>query len=211
MEEIFKNNFFEEVYGVTDFIVDRCSQDDADPFLELKEEVFKCRKCPLCVSRQNPVFGEGDSNGRLMFIGEGPGYEEDKQGRPFVGRAGQLLTKMIEAMGLKREDVYIANIVKCRPPGNRNPFREEVASCISYLKTQIEVVSPEVIVCLGSVAATYLLNIDKQISKIRGEFLKYNGISVMPTFHPAYLLRNPGKKKEAWEDLKKVINILKIK
>ena len=146
-----------------------------------------------------------------MFIGEGPGYEEDKQGRPFVGRAGQLLTKMIEAMGLKREDVYIANIVKCRPPGNRNPFREEVASCISYLKKQIEIVSPEVIVCLGSVAATYLLNIDKQISKIRGEFLKYNGISVMPTFHPAYLLRNPGKKKEAWEDLKKVVNILKIK
>lgn len=212
MKEIFKNNFFEEVYGITDFIADRCSKRDIDPFLELKEEVFKCQKCPLAGFRQNPVFGEGDPNARLMFIGEGPGAEEDKEGRPFVGRAGQLLTKMIEAMGLKRQEVYIANIVKCRPPGNRNPFREEVASCISYLKKQIEIVDPEVIICLGSVAVRYLLNIDKQISKVRGEFIKYNDkIYVMPTFHPAYLLRNPDKKKQSWEDLKKVINFLKLK
>jgi len=212
MKEIFKNNFFEEVYGVTDFIVDRCSKRDIDPFLELKEEVSKCQKCPLAGFRQNTVFGEGDPNARLMFIGEGPGAEEDKEGRPFVGRAGQLLTKMIEAMGLKRQEVYIANIVKCRPPGNRNPFREEVASCISYLKKQIEIVDPEVIICLGSVAVRYLLNIDKQISKVRGEFVKYNNnIYVMPTFHPAYLLRNPDKKKQSWEDLKKVINFLKLK
>jgi DNA polymerase len=146
-----------------------------------------------------------------MFVGEGPGAEEDRQGRPFVGRAGQLLTKMIEAMGLKREEVYIANIVKCRPPDNRNPFREEATACIDYLKKQIELVSPKVIVCLGSVAATYLLNTEKQISKLRGEFVDFNGIKVMPTFHPAYLLRNPSKKKEAWEDLKKVINFLNLK
>ncbi|MDK2792190.1 MAG: uracil-DNA glycosylase [Deferribacteres bacterium] len=211
MGKFIKENLLNDVYGVSEILIDSCSNSESDPFLELKDAVENCKKCQLSNYRSNVVFGEGDINADLMFVGEGPGAEEDRQGRPFVGRAGQLLTKMIEAMGLKREEVYIANIVKCRPPDNRNPFREEATACIDYLKKQIELVSPKVIVCLGSVAATYLLNTEKQISKLRGEFVDFNGIKVMPTFHPAYLLRNPSKKKEAWEDLKKVINFLNLK
>jgi DNA polymerase len=211
MSKFIKENFIKEIYGVEEILMDRCSNIESSPFDVLVERVKVCRKCQLAKSRQNIVFGEGNINADLMFIGEGPGAEEDKQGRPFVGRAGQLLTKMIQAMGLKREDVYIANIVKCRPPDNRNPFKEEAQSCIEYLMEQIKIVKPKVIICLGSVAATYLLNTEKQISKLRGQFTNFNDIKVMPTFHPAYLLRNPSKKKEAWEDLKKVINFLNLK
>jgi len=211
MSKFIKEDFIKDIYGVEEILIDRCANIETDPFDTLVEKVAACKKCQLFKSRQNVVFGEGNIRAELMFIGEGPGAEEDKQGRPFVGRAGQLLTKMIEAMGLKRKDVYIANIVKCRPPDNRNPFKEEAQSCIDYLMEQIKTVNPKVIICLGSVAATYLLSIEKQISKLRGEFVDFNGIRVMPTFHPAYLLRNPSKKKETWEDLKKVIEFLNLK
>lgn len=210
MAKFIEENFIKDIYGVEEILLDRCENIKTDPFEPLVKKVAECKKCQLFKSRQNIVFGEGNISAELMFIGEGPGAEEDKQGRPFVGRAGQLLTKMIRAMGFKREDVYIANIVKCRPPDNRTPFKEEALSCIDYLMEQIKIVSPKVIICLGSVAATYLLNIEKNISKLRGEIVDFNGIKVMPTFHPAYLLRNPSKKKETWEDLKKVIEFLNL-
>jgi len=176
----------------------------------LLKETEQCLRCILCKTRSNVVFGEGNDAADLMFVGEGPGAEEDRQGRPFVGRAGQLLTKMINAMNLERKDVYIANIVKCRPPENRNPFKEEIAKCIGYLYSQIDIVNPKVIVCLGSVAAQALLQTDKPISRLRGTFVDLNGINVMPTFHPAYLLRNPKMKRPAWEDLQAVMKILNL-
>ena len=205
-----KTSLLKDVYGISEILKGVCSLDEGDTFGELIEIVKGCKKCPLHKNRTNVVFGEGNIHAKLMFVGEGPGADEDKLGRPFVGKAGQLLTKMIEAMTLKREDVYIANIVKCRPPENRAPFKEEAAACIDYLKNQIDIIKPKVIVCLGSVSATYLLNTDKQISKLRGDFIDLHGIKVMPTFHPAYLLRNPIKKKESWEDLKKVMKFLNL-
>jgi DNA polymerase len=146
-----------------------------------------------------------------MFIGEGPGYDEDMQGKPFVGKAGQLLTKMIIAMGLKREDVYIANIVKCRPPNNRNPLQEEIEPCINYLYRQIEIVNPKIIICLGSVASQALLKVETRISRLRGKFTNFKHIKVMPTFHPSYLLRNEKMKKPAWEDLQMVMKEMGLK
>jgi len=176
----------------------------------LLRKTEECTHCNLYKTRTNVVFGEGNVAADLMFVGEGPGAEEDRQGRPFVGRAGQLLTKMINAMNLDRKDVYIANIVKCRPPGNRNPFKEEIAECIQYLYAQIDIINPKVIVCLGSVAAQALLQTDKSISRLRGVFVDFQGIKVMPTFHPAYLLRNPKMKRLAWEDLQAVMKILNL-
>ncbi len=175
---------------------------------ELREAALKCEKCALASTRNNVVFGEVNENADLMFIGEGPGHHEDIQGKPFVGRAGKLLDKMIVAMGYTREQVYIANIVKCRPPGNRNPLPDEVASCVGYLKAQIVFIQPKIIVLLGSVAVRSLLNIETPISKVRGTFLDYLGIPIVPVFHPAYLIRNPAKKKETWEDLQKVMAFL---
>ena len=158
------------------------------------------------------VFGDGNPEARLMFIGEGPGAEEDRQGLPFVGRSGQLLTKMIEAMGLSRKEVYIANIVKCRPPENRDPLMEEAISCIGYLRSQIQIINPEVIVCLGSISLNFLLQPNSKvklgISKLRGTWQDFYGYKVLPTFHPAYLLRNPSKKAEAWKDVQKVMEEL---
>lgn len=176
----------------------------------LLNKVSVCTECQLHKTRSNVVFGEGNTEARLMFIGEGPGAEEDRQGRPFVGRAGQLLTKMINAMGLERDDVFIANIVKCRPPQNRNPFKDEISTCIGYLYKQIEIIKPEVIISLGGVAAQTLLNTEKGISRLRGKFTELKGIKVMPTFHPAYLLRNPKMKRPAWEDLQEVMKILDL-
>jgi len=164
-----------------------------------------CRRCPLAATRTNVVFGEGDPHARLMFIGEGPGADEDRQGRPFVGRAGQLLDRMIAAMKLKREEVYIANVVKCRPPGNRTPTPEEAMRCIGYLERQIRFVKPEVIVLLGATAATFLLKRNEGISRLRGIWQEYDGIPVMPTFHPAFLLRQESAKREAWHDLQQVM------
>jgi DNA polymerase len=152
------------------------------------------------------VFGVGNPRARLMFVGEGPGRDEDLQGEPFVGRAGQLLTDIItKGIGLKREDVYIANVVKCRPPDNRNPEADEVAACEPFLKKQIDLVRPEIIVALGKFAVQALLQSNAPISKLRGDWRRYHGIKLMPTFHPAYLLRNPADKKLVWEDIKKVI------
>lgn len=172
-------------------------------------QVRVCVKCPLAKGRTNTVFGVGDPDARIMFIGEGPGAEEDRRGEPFVGRAGQLLTDMIEkGMNLRRADVYIANIVKCRPPGNRDPEPVEVESCEPYLKRQIAIIQPEVICALGRVAAQTLLKTTTPISSLRGEFHTYEGIPLLPTFHPAYLLRNPAMKKEAWNDLKMILRRL---
>ena len=172
----------------------------------LEAETKACKKCgELARSRHSVVFGVGDPRTELMFIGEAPGADEDEQGEPFVGRAGQLLTKIIEAMGLKREEVYIANVLKCRPPQNRPPLPDETANCLPYLQKQIEMIRPKVIVALGATALRTLLDIQIGITKMRGNWYTYRDIPIMPTFHPAYLLRNPPAKKEVWEDMKAVV------
>jgi len=170
-----------------------------------------CKRCKLHRHRNKIVFGAGSPTAELMFIGEGPGHDEDLQGLPFVGRAGQLLTQMIEAMGLSRGEVYIANVVKCRPPENRAPEKDEVASCMPFLLRQIASIQPKAIVCLGSVAMQALLNTNKAISRLRGEWIDFRGARLMPTYHPAYLLRNPHAKPEVWTDLKKVMAYLGLK
>ena len=178
--------------------------------LELvREELGDCQRCKLAPLRTNLVFGVGNPEAHLVFVGEAPGADEDAQGEPFVGKAGQLLTKMIEAMGYGREDVYICNILKCRPPGNRNPEPDEIAKCEPFLKAQLAALRPRMIVALGKFAAQCLLRDDTPISRLRGGFRSYEGIQLMPTFHPAYLLRDPTKKKEAWADLKAVNAALK--
>ncbi len=175
----------------------------------IRSELGDCRRCKLCSTRTNIVFGVGNPNADLMFVGEAPGADEDEQGEPFVGRAGQLLTKIIEAMGFQRSDVYIANILKCRPPNNRPPEPDEVATCEPFLFKQIDSIKPKVIVALGTHAAHTLLKIDTPISKIRGHVLDFRGdVKVVPTFHPAYLLRSPDKKRDVWEDMKRVRALL---
>jgi len=174
----------------------------------VREELGDCTRCPLHRTRRTLVFGEGSPEARLVFVGEAPGEEEDRQGRPFVGRAGQLLTKIINAMGLAREEVYICNILKCRPPGNRNPQDDEIAACEPFLVKQIEAIDPEVICALGTFAAKTLLRTEAPISSIRGRFHDYHGRKLMPTYHPAYLLRNPDAKRLVWEDVQKIMKIL---
>lgn len=176
----------------------------------LRADLGECTRCKLHgLGRRQIVFGVGSPEAELMFIGEAPGRDEDIQGIPFVGRAGQLLTKMIEAIDLTRDEVYIANVIKCRPPENRNPEPDEVASCEPFLFRQLDVIRPKVIVALGSVAVKVLLKSDAPISRLRGRVLDYRGAKLVPTFHPAFLLRSPDKKREAWEDLKKVRAILR--
>jgi DNA polymerase len=173
---------------------------------ELRAAIGDCQRCKLCSGRTNIVFGVGNPHAKLLFVGEGPGRDEDLQGEPFVGRAGQLLTDIItRGIGIKREDVYICNVVKCRPPENRNPEPDEVAACEPFLKKQIDLVRPEIIVALGKFAVQTLLQSKVPITKLRGNWHRYHGIKLMPTFHPAYLLRNPADKKLVWEDIKKVI------
>jgi len=175
----------------------------------LREEIGDCGKCKLSGKRTNVVFGEGNPDARLMFVGEAPGREEDRQARPFVGDAGQLLTRLIERMGFKREDVYIANIVKCRPPMNRDPENDEIEECRGFLESQIEIINPDVIISLGRISALTLIGNDKlKISAIRGKFFDYHGIPLMPTFHPAYLMRNPKDKWLTWNDAQKVLERL---
>ncbi|MBO0860369.1 MAG: uracil-DNA glycosylase [Chloracidobacterium sp.] len=174
---------------------------------DIRTDLGDCKRCKLFSTRANLVFGEGAPRAELMFVGEGPGADEDATGRPFVGRAGQLLTRMIEAIDLEREDVYIANVVKSRPPGNRAPESDEVKACIPFLFRQIAAIRPKLIVTLGNPAMQALLDTKIGVTKMRGAFQDYpriSGIKVLPTFHPAYLLRSPDKKREAWEDLKKV-------
>jgi DNA polymerase len=171
---------------------------------DIRTDVGECTRCKLHRSRTTIVFGEGDPRARIMFVGEGPGAEEDAQGRPFVGRAGQLLNRMIEAMGFRREDVYITNVVMCRPPNNRTPEPDEIATCEPFLFRKIRVIKPDVVVALGAIAAQSLLGTKAPIGQIRGRFFDAHGTKVLPTFHPAFLLRAPERKREAWEDLKKV-------
>jgi DNA polymerase len=172
---------------------------------EIRAELGDCRRCKLCSGRTNIVFGVGNPKAELVFVGEGPGADEDEQGIPFVGKAGQLLTKMIEAMGFEREQVYICNVVKCRPPNNRNPEPDEVAACEPFLRAQLGAIEPKVIVALGKLAAQTLLRDGTPITRLRGNWREYCGIPLMPTFHPAYLLRNPAEKKNAWLDLRQVM------
>ena len=174
----------------------------------LQSFIAGCPRCKLAGSRTNIVFGQGNPKADLMFVGEAPGRDEDEQGLAFVGRAGQLLTKIIEAMGRSREDVYIANVLKCRPPNNRNPERDEVASCKPFLHEQIRLISPRAIVTLGTFAAQALLETDEPISRMRGQWRTIRGVRVMPTFHPAFLLRSPERKKDVWEDMKIVRDYL---
>ena len=172
---------------------------------EVRRALGDCQRCKLCSGRKNIVFGVGNPKAKLVFVGEGPGAEEDNQGIPFVGAAGQLLTKMIAAMGYTRDEVYICNVVKCRPPGNRNPEPDEIAACQPFLEAQLNAIRPSVIVTLGKFAAQTLLRTDTPITRLRGQWREYVGIPLMPTFHPAYLLRNPAEKKSAWTDLQAVM------
>jgi DNA polymerase len=181
-----------------------------DLLVDIRNDIGDCTRCKLHkLGRTQIVFGVGNPDADLMFVGEAPGQDEDIQGFPFVGRAGQLLTKIIEAIGLQREDVYIANVLKCRPPQNRNPEPDEVESCHPFLRRQIEAVKPKVIVALGSFAARTLLNTEEAISRLRGRVYRYDGAHLLATYHPAYLLRSPDKKRETWEDMKKVRQLLR--
>lgn len=179
-----------------------------DTLLKIRADIGDCTRCKLHKGRNKIVFGDGSPKAQLMFVGEGPGADEDAQGLPFVGRAGKLLTQMIEAMGLQRKDVYICNVVKCRPPENRTPEPDEVQTCSPFLLRQIDVINPKVIVCLGAVAAKTLLETTRGISQFRGEWLEWRGRRLMATYHPAYLLRNPNAKSEVWKDLQKVMTEL---
>jgi DNA polymerase len=177
----------------------------SEPLLAIRAGLGECTRCKLHSGRTRLVFGVGDPRAELVFVGEGPGADEDLQGEPFVGRAGQLLTRMIEAMGFARSEVYIANVVKCRPPGNRDPEPDEIEACEPFLKAQIAAIAPRVIVALGRFAVQTLLRDTTPISRQRGRWREYEGVRLMPTFHPAYLLRNPAEKKPAWEDLQLVM------
>jgi len=170
----------------------------------IRAEIGDCQRCKLAPRRTNIVFGSGNPNADLVFVGEAPGFDEDQQGLPFVGRAGQLLTKIIESINLKREDVYICNVLKCRPPDNRNPEPDEVAACNPFLKKQLATIRPKIVCCLGTFAAQTVLQTAAPISKLRGKFFDLDGIRVIATFHPAYLLRSPEKKREVWEDMKQI-------
>ncbi len=176
-----------------------------DSLLKIREDIGDCQRCRLGKTRKHIVFADGNPKAELVFVGEGPGADEDASGIPFVGRAGKLLTQMIEAMGLQRKDVYICNVVKCRPPGNRPPEPDEVTTCSPFLVRQLEVINPKVIVALGATAAKTLLETETGISKFRGQWLDFRGKKLMATYHPAYLLRNPPAKSEVWKDLKKVM------
>jgi uracil-DNA glycosylase len=185
------------------------SSNAADALIAVRTEIGDCTRCKLhAQGRTQIVFGVGNPDADLMFVGEAPGADEDRQGIPFVGRAGQLLTKIIEAIDLKRDDVYIANVIKCRPPGNRNPEQDEVETCEPFLFQQIDIIGPKVIVALGTFAARALLRTLDPISRLRGRVYDYRGAKLVPTFHPAYLLRNPASKRETWEDMKLVRNLL---
>jgi DNA polymerase len=186
-------------------LFDSAERIEGDTLEAIRADIGECTRCRLHQQRNKIVFGDGNGKASLVFVGEGPGHDEDMQGIPFVGRAGQLLTQMIDAMGLRREDVYICNIVKCRPPENRLPEKDEIGTCSPFLLRQIGVIQPKVIVCLGNVAAQTLLDTHKSISQYRGQWFDYRGARMIATYHPAYLLRNPAAKADVWVDLKKVM------
>ena len=172
---------------------------------DIRAAVESCQLCPLCETRNNVVFGDGNEDAKLVFVGEAPGSDEDRQGKPFVGRAGQKLTQIIEAMGLSRSDVYITNVLKCRPPGNRNPLPDEIRACEPYLIAQLQLIKPKVICALGTFAAQTLLRSDRRISRLRGQFHVYQGIKLMPTYHPAFILRSPKFKRDVWNDVQMIM------
>ena len=174
------------------------------PLDAIRADIGDCQRCKLAPTRTHIVFGSGNPDAELVFVGEAPGYDEDQQGLPFVGRAGQLLTRIIESIGIKREDVYICNVLKCRPPDNRNPEPDEVAACNPFLKRQLAAIRPKVVCCLGTFAAQNVLQTAASISRLRGKFFDMDGIRVIATFHPAYLLRSPEKKREVWDDMKQI-------
>jgi DNA polymerase len=182
----------------------------AESIGDIRDDLGDCRRCDLSGGRTHIVFGEGNPRAELVFVGEGPGFEEDQSGRPFVGPAGQLLTRIIEAMHLSRDQVYICNVVKCRPPDNRNPQPNEIQSCQPFLQRQIAAIRPKVICALGACAAQTLLDTSASISSLRGRFHDFGGLKVMPTFHPSYLLRHPEQKRVVWEDMKKIMALLRI-
>lgn len=210
LKEIIKSVKFymqaQKLAGIDEFYLDAPSS--SKTLEDLRKQVVNCRQCALYKSRTNPVFGAGNPKAKLVFVGEAPGKEEDLKGLPFVGEAGQLLERIIEAMKLRRQDVYICNVLKCRPPENRSPLPAEIISCQDYLRQQLELIRPKVICCLGKFAAQTLLN-EQAITKIRGTFHEYLGIKVMPTFHPAYLLRNPEAKALVWQDMQEIMAELK--
>ena len=201
--------FFPTAAGPTLF--EAADRIQGDTLEIIRADLGECTRCKLHKTRNKIVFGNGSEKADLVFVGEGPGHDEDIQGLPFVGRAGKLLTQMIEAMGLQRKDVYICNVVKCRPPENRMPERDEIAACSPFLIRQIDAIHPKVIVCLGATAAQMLLNTTRSISAFRGEWLEYRGTRLLATYHPAYLLRNPAAKSEVWKDLQKVMSVLGLK
>ena len=175
---------------------------------QLSHEIADCRRCQLAEGRSNIVFGSGNPDADLVFVGEAPGRDEDLKGEPFVGKAGQLLTRIITAMGLTREDVYICNVIKCRPPNNRDPLPSEIETCEPFLKGQLDIIKPKVICALGSFASQTLLKSEVRISRLRGQFRDYHGVPLMPTYHPSFLLRNPHAKREVWEDIQMVMKLL---
>ena len=189
-------------------LFDAVERVEGDSLERIREDIGDCTRCRLHRSRSKIVFGVGNPKAELVFVGEGPGHDEDVQGIPFVGRAGQLLTQIIEAMGLKRDDVYICNVVKCRPPENRTPEKDEIATCSPFLIRQLATIQPKVIVCLGNVAAQTLLGTHKGISHLRGQWFDYRGTRLIATYHTAYLLRNPNAKGEVWKDMQKVMAVL---
>jgi uracil-DNA glycosylase family 4 len=186
-------------------LFDAANQLSTETLLQIRDDLGECTRCKLHSTRNKIVFGDGNTKAQLVFVGEGPGADEDAQGLPFVGRAGKLLTQMIEAMGLERPDVYICNVVKCRPPGNRQPEPDEVGSCSPFLFRQLDSIKPRVIVCLGATAFQTLLQTNRSISHYRGQWLDFRGYKMLPTYHPAYLLRNPAAKADVWKDLQKVM------
>jgi uracil-DNA glycosylase len=179
-----------------------------DTLEKIREDLGDCKRCPLCSTRTHIVFGSGNPKARLVFVGEAPGADEDMQGLPFVGKAGQLLTKIIESIGLKREEVYICNVIKCRPPNNRFPEKDEISICSPFLLRQLEAIRPKIICCLGAAAAQTVLKTKSSIGLLRGRFQDYRGAKVLATYHPAYLLRNPEAKRDVWEDMKKIRALL---
>jgi len=198
--------------GITDLPAAEPKSEEVSRFIfnleEVRKELGDCRRCKLHRTRRTLVFGEGNEKARLMIIGEGPGYDEDVQGRPFVGKAGQLLTKILQSIHLQREEVYITNIVKCRPPQNRNPEPDEIHACHPFLLKQIEAIHPKIICALGASSAQTLLKTEAKITALRGRCHEIAGIKVFPTYHPAYLLRNPERKREVWEDMKQIFRLI---
>jgi len=200
-----------EIVGHGPSLFEAADRVEGDTLERVSSDLGECTRCKLHRHRNKIVFGVGNPRAELVFVGEGPGHDEDLKGIPFVGRAGQLLTQMIEAMGLSRDAVYIANVVKCRPPENRTPEKDEVATCMPFLFRQLGAIEPKVIVCLGNCAAQALLATNKSISHFRGQWFDFRGAKLLPTYHPAYLLRNPHAKPEVWADLKKVMAFLGLK